>query len=503
MVIRRLVGGLGLLAWLGLWYWCALKLRRVLPRPGRRWLGAIDRHGARLLASHCRRHGALMIKVGQFVATRPDVFPLAYVDACAPLRDQAPARSFPVIRAALAEAYEDRIEAHFSRIEEQPLAAASFGQVHRAWLNDGTLVAVKVQYPDLGPLVAADLWVLRRAIGAFQVLLPGWPLHLVYAAIERTSREEQDYLHEGSVADRLRAGLAEKGLAVPKVLWPHTREKVLAMEFAHGTTLAGIDLERLGMDKRRQLADRLIGGFLHSLLVDGLFHADPHAGNLIYDETRDRLWLIDFGMSASIDARDRELYRRFLERLRQDDTDGMVEVLVELGWVLPGADRSKLKGLVREIYGSLAQLDPATFKGSRRQAELATKMGEFLRRVDGLVFPDHTVLLSRATGLIEGVCTTLVPGEGLLNLVKPHLKGLASVRLQLRLWRDELLATWRAYRDLPQRLDSLLNRPQSGFPITTVLAALLLLAAMQIPHETWRAIAVAAAGLALLVGLRR
>ncbi len=504
MVVRRSLRGFLLLAWLGSQYLAIHWLKRLWRRPARAWREALDAHGARLFAAHIRRHGGLLIKIGQYVATRADVFPLAYVDACAPLRDQAPARPFADMRRVLTEAYEGRIDEHLPRIEPEPIAAASFGQVHRAWLADGRLVAVKLQYPDLAPAVAADLAVIHVAIRLFGLILPGWPLHVIEDEIRRTSREEQDYLHEASAADRLRPGLARAGLSVPEVVWEHTREKVLVMEFAPGTTLAQLDLATLDARERQRLCDALISGFLFMLLDEGFFHADPHAGNLIHDPSVSppRLWLIDFGMTATLTPRDRDHYRRFLDCLRRNDTDGMVDVLTEVGWVLPDVDRNRLKALAREVYASLAHLDPRSLKHSRRQHDLGAKVGEFMRRMDGIVFPRHTVLLSRASGILEGVCTTLVPGKGMLALLRPHLKGLLPIRARLRQLADELRQAWRHLTDLPATIaTATASAPQSS--LMPVVMAVLLFAAVVADgmHPTLRLIAGCATGLGLLLNL--
>jgi len=506
MLLGRSLEGLALLAWLGTQYVLALWLGRLWRRPARAWRGWLDRHGARLVADYARRRGAMLIKIGQFIASRPDVFPLTYVDACADLRDQATPRPWPVVRAALDQAYEGRTASHLARIDETALAAASFGQVHRAWLLDGTPVAVKVQYPDLGPMVDRDLALVRLALRLFAIALPGWPLDQIYGEIARTAREEQDYLHEGGAADRVRPALAAVGLSVPTVHWPHTREKVLVTGFVSGDTLARVAVAGLGADERRRIADTIIDGFLVLLLDLGFFHADPHAGNIMIEPRADgpaRIWLIDFGMTAAISARESGLYRTFLDRLREHDTDGMVDVLVQLGFVLPGADRAQLRALAREVYDSLGHLDPQSFKGSRRQADLAAKIAEFLRRMEGIVFPQHTLLLFRATSLIEGICMELVPGVNILDLVRPRLRTIGW-RAQIERLVEEVKETWTALRTLPDRLDATLaKRDDAGRGTVAIVAAILLLAAQQLDPGTGRTVASACAGLAVLIGLRR
>ncbi len=499
MLLSRVLFGLGLIAWLTPQYFFCATIASVWRAPTRPWRRWLDRHGARLFVAHAIRHGALLIKIGQFIASRPDIFPLSYVDACAPLRDQAPARPFRLIEPVLNDVYEGRITNHLARIEETALAAASFGQVHRAWLADGRLVAIKVQYPELANSVAADLWLVRIVLRLVSITLRGWPLTQIYEQIARTSREEQDYLHEGTAADRLRAGLAERGISVPQVIWAHTREKVLVMEFAQGITLGQLPMHTLTATERRRLANVLIDGFLYMLLDVGFFHADPHGGNLIYDHGK--LWLIDFGMTATLERRESELYRRFLDRVREHDTDGMVDVLVELGWTLPTADRVQLKRLAREVYDSLAHLDPQTFKGSRRQVELGSKIAEFLRRMDGIIFPQHTVLLSRATSLLEGVCMELVPGINMLDLIRPRLSRLTTIHGQIKNFIEDLQSMWKAYRRLPDHVNALLAKKEPTFPLLPILSALLLIAALQLTPSTERDIAIIATAVGIIFGI--
>lgn len=499
-LLRRAAEGLALIVVLGGAYFAVSRLERWWRRPARaakQWLHA---RGAHWFASYCARHGALMIKLGQVVASRADVLPLAYVDACAALRDQAPARPFKVVRQALELAYEGRVSDHLIAIDETPLAAASFGQVHRATLPDGTPVAVKIQYPDLAPRVAMDLALLRLALRLFGFITPGWPMGLFYDEIARTSREEQDYLCEATASERLRPLLAKRRIRVPQVLFTHTRDTVLVMEFAPGTTLARTDLATLSAPLREDIALRLIDAWLDMALEEGFFHGDPHAGNFIIDG--DHLWLIDFGMTASLTPAIRLKYIRFLRHLAADDTDGMVEALAELGVLLPGADLADLKALARDIYGQLAHLSPRAFKGSRRERELSEKVGDFLRRCSGIAFPRHTILLTRALGLIEGQVGDLVPERNLLTLAKPRLARLSSLHQQASDILSDLRDRLQRFANLPERIETLLSAERPGPDWTPLLAGLVLVAAMQAP-EAARPWAVSAAGLALVFSLLR
>ena len=499
-LVRRVGEGLALIGILGTAYLITSRVERWWARPARAWKQRVHGFGARWFASYCRRHGALMIKLGQVVASRPDVLPLAYVDACAALRDQAPARPFAVVYQALERAYEGRVADHLVKIDKQPLAAASFGQVHRAQLPDGTPVAVKIQYPDLGPRVAMDLALLRLALRLFKLVAPGWPLGLFYEEISRTSREEQDYLCEATAGERLRPLLAKRGIAVPQVLFAHTRDTVLVMQFAPGTTLASTPLSSISPALREDFALRMIDAWLDMALEEGFFHGDPHAGNFIVDG--ERLWLIDFGMTATLTPAVRLKYVRFLRCLAGDDTDGMVEALAELGVLLPGADLADLKALARDIYSQLAHLSPRAFKGSRRERELSEKVSAFLRRCSGIAFPRHTILLTRALGLIEGQVGDLVPDRNLLTLAKPRLARLSSWRQQASDILSDLRDRVQRLAGLPERIEKLLAADRPGPDWTPLIAGLVLVAAMQAPEEV-RMWAVGAAGLALVFSLLR
>ena len=194
------------------------------------------------------------------------------------------------LKSTLEAAYDGKLRDHLVDIEATALASASFGQVHRARTIEGHEVAVKIQYPNLRPAVAVDIATVRMVTWLLKPFLPGWPLEYIAEEIERSSREELDYLFEGRNGDLLRKGLADQGLRVPEIYWQHCREKVLVMEFAPGKSLAQYPTNTLPATTRQALAETLIDGFLHQLLVERFFHADPHGGNVLLDVADDGSW---------------------------------------------------------------------------------------------------------------------------------------------------------------------------------------------------------------------
>ncbi len=498
-LVRRGAEGVWLIARLAIGYLALIVCERLWI-PTRRWRIAMDAWGSRCFTAHVRKHGAMLIKIGQFVASRPDLFPLAYIESCAALRDQAPARPFNVVAAVLDLTYEGRTAAHFSRIDEIAIAAASFGQVHRAWLTDGRMVAIKVQYPGLQRLVAIDLLLTRATMRLLRILVHGFPFHDLLAELERASASELDYLQEATSADRLRPCLEKHGLSAPTIVWEHTREKVLVMEFAPGATLARTDLEALGHDERLRVANAIIDCYLSMLLDEGFYHADPHAGNFVYDAGR--IWLIDFGMTGSITKREAELYRRFMINVQGQDTDGMIDVMIQLGFILPEVHRDQLRKVARELYASLKDFAPQALKGSRRQYEIGAKINEMLRRSQGIVFPQHTIMISRATSLLEGLCVELVPDTSFLNLVRPRLQKIITPWSQVRRMLDEAREMWHALRILPDRLAAL-HMPHAGWMAHATVAGCVLLASTQLQPGVLRDIAIVCSSIAAVASLVR
>ncbi len=480
LLVVTLAGAYLALAVLGWLHLPVARLRRRLDAAGSAWF-----------ARFACREGALLIKIGQFIATRPDLFPEAWITACAGLRDQAPPQDIQVVRASLARAYgEDGVPfAHFDRT---PLASASFGQVHRAELADGSEVAVKVQHPGLERLVAIDLSLVRIALRLMRLAMPSFPFHDLVDQLERTARAELDYLQEAEAMDRLRPILHERGLDCPEVDWEHTRTQVLVMEFIPGQTLARMGTGRLSRHEREELAGRIIDAYLGMLLEEGFYHADPHAGNLIYDHGR--LVLIDFGMTASISMRQAELYRRLLACVQRRDIDGMLDVMARLGCVMPQREREQLHQLGERLYHTLAEVAPQSPSASRRPEELRQVINDLLLHARGLILPQHSIMLLRAGGMLEGLMAELVPESSLMALVRPILARRLTLWMRLRHLVQEFRELTVALQSLPERIGSF-RRGVDRSAHAIVACSAVVVALVLVPPGTLRDVAVGAGGL--------
>ena len=222
--------------------------------------------------------GPAFVKLGQMLSTRPDVMPQAYVDALSRLQEHGPEVSHQVVYATIENQLGKPVEALFATFEQKPVAAASLAQVHRATLPDGTVVAVKVQRPDLERLVCRDLDAIEAGLGWLNRLFPKrlqrTNLLAFFAEFRRYTLQELDFAQEGRVIDRFRANFQGRiDVKFPTVYWSHTSQRLLTMSWVEGLRLHEA-AQSLDVKEKQRLVTLLVDVMLQMFVSDGLFHAD-------------------------------------------------------------------------------------------------------------------------------------------------------------------------------------------------------------------------------------
>jgi len=359
---------------------------------------------ARALRLTLEESGGMLVKFGQIASTRDDLLPAVITDELAQLRSSVPGLPFATVRSVVETELGAPLDSIFTSFDEQPLAAASIGVTHRAVLRDGRRVIVKVQRPGVEESVAIDGRVLiggarnleRRSAAARRVGVVGLARELVSGITE-----ELDFTREASNnAAMRRARVGDEGVDIPEIYADMTTRRMLVMDEVVGTSVSdqsAVDSCGVG---RSQLAKNLLDSFLSQILTDGVYHADPHPGNVLVDR-HGTLWFIDFGAVGWIDP-------VTLEGLQQ----------MALGFTL--RDPSVLARAVRRVAGQAGESIDITSLEFDLGVVLTTLQGggfdpaaisEIIRVLDrhGVGAPSSLTILARAILTLDGTLRALDP----------------------------------------------------------------------------------------------
>lgn len=402
--------------------------------------------------------GGMLVKLGQIASTRTDVLPDALTDELSNL--QADVRPVPEqdVRAALENALGEPVEQAFGSFDFEPLAAASIGQTHRAVLFDGTRVVVKVQRPGIDEVVARDAGVLRLAANQLERRVEfGREIHLSAFSDELIAGLEQelDYLHEASVGTRLRENRSgDVGIAVPQVYSTLSTDRVLVMEEVVARAIADPEALAASSVSRSELARRLLSSFLGQVLDDGLFHADPHPGNLLIDDAG-TIWMLDFGSVGRLDPRSLDGLRGIALGVATNN----VSVLARAARDLSGNQGADLRALESDLAVQLGALDGSAGLDPRVIGEVLSVMQRHQ-----LAPPPSVTLLARSLFTLEGTLRRIDPQFSLVTesqqiVVEEHRDAFGTPQ---ELLEREALRALPALRTLPEHAETLANQLRSG-----------------------------------------
>ncbi len=427
--------------------------------------------------------GGLMIKVGQFMSSRLDVLPPEITRELDGLQDEVPAVPFAAIRELAERELGMPLDRVFARIDEEPIAAASLGQAHRAQLRASDMadtglsgVVLKVQRPGIEVIVQVDLAALRK--------VGGWlsRVRLVYTRVDMpalveefaaTSLEEIDYLREATSSERFATDFADDSrVDVPEVVWERSTRRVLTLEDVTAIKITDVDALRAAGIDPAEVAPVFAAVMFDQLFTTGFFHADPHPGNIFVTPVADgsgehrwKLTFIDFGMMGEVPAITRSGLRKLLIAAAARDGKGLVNGIRDIGVLLPSADTNELERAMTELFArfggmgfaELREVDPREFRN------FATQFGDVVRSLP-FQLPENFLLVIRAASLISGVSSSLDPSFNLWNSVEPYASKLIRDErgnIVQDVARQALDVAGIAVA-LPRRLDGLITKFEDG-----------------------------------------
>lgn len=353
--------------------------------------------------------GGVLIKAAQFASTRPDLLPEPYVRLLSALQDRAEPRPWGVIGDAVARELGMPPAEVFVELDEEPVAAASIAQVHRARLHDGRETALKAQYPGIETLVEEDLSTLEAIFETVASFEPGLRLKPITDYLRWTLPLELDFERESRAMWSLKRALSHReDVVVPRPVEELTTSRLLVMEYVEGVKITDRDaLAHAGISPRA-VAELLNDVFAESLFQRGVLHADPHPGNLSV-QPGPRLVLLDHGLTLDLDPDFVGALAKMVAALREWDLGALADSLREAGMPIgDDADLDTLLGLIGVLLG-----------GEQSEAGLG-ELGHSLGQSVGDI-PPKLLLVGRAIGLLDGITRQLDPELDALEIVSRRL----------------------------------------------------------------------------------
>ena len=421
-----------------------------------------QRERAQVLLDILLTLGPTFIKLGQILSTRPDVLPPAYIEVLEGLQDDVPPAPWEESKVVLEDEF-GPVDETFEEFDREPISGASLGQVYTATYG-GDDVAVKIRRPGIESLVEADLRTIRWSIPLvkrFTGAGRAFSLENLADEFAETIRQEMDYAREREMLEEIRDNFADEDrIRIPRTYESVSGPRVLTMEYLPGTKVSRIDeLDAAGLD-RTAVAETLQEVYLQMIIEDGVFHADPHPGNLAVDDDGTVIFY-DFGMSGRVDPFIQDKIVDFYVAVARQDIDAILDTLIAMGTLSPEADR--------EVMGNVMQLAIADASGEDIEQY---QVNQIIEQVESTIYefplrlPPNLALVLRVATVVEGVCVTLDPEFDFISTATDYLREEGYYERTARDLAaeagDQAQRTAEALFTVPPKADAFLDKTTRG-----------------------------------------
>jgi predicted unusual protein kinase regulating ubiquinone biosynthesis (AarF/ABC1/UbiB family) len=396
------------------------RMQRGAHIPEEVWTRKHERYAKRFLWLATRMRGGL-IKVGQILSTRVDLVPREWTSRLSVLQDRVEPTPWRVIEKHLRRAYGDRrLEDLFDHVGQDAVAAASFGQVHRARTKDGTDVALKIKYPDVELKLRVDLVLFGIAVRLFNVFLPKVSLRPIYEEMRRALSTELDYEQEARFTRIIHANFEHReGVSIPRVIDELTTRDVICTTWLEGRKITDpAVLEDPELD-RAELLTRLLSTWIQMMYVDGVFQSDPHPGNLLVriEDGEPHLSVVDFGQVKILPRAFHQKLVSSVMAFAMGNVDMFVSALSELG-LFPASQAETMTPIVESLMERLRSARPVDGR-ELDFGKLRDEVRSALDRMEGVAVPQDLVLYGRTFALLAGVTRAIAPDVNALAIARP------------------------------------------------------------------------------------
>ena len=454
-------------------FWWDVLIRNL---GGRSWA---NRTALQRYLNHARRFralavdlGGVMIKLGQFFASRVDILPREIIDELSSLQDEVPPEDFDDIRSALERELNRPLDQIFRSINPTPTAAASLGQVHQVVLKSGERAMVKVQRPGIETLVAVDLEALRTAAGWIKRYGPirrRVDVDALADEFSRTLYQELDYLAEGRNIERFATDFADwEAIRIAHVHWELTTRRVLVMEDIGAIKVNDVTAYQAQGVLASEVALALYDFYLQQVFINGFFHADPHPGNMFVQPLGDgdfTINVVDFGMVGTLSTQTRTQLREMFLGIATRDAARVVRAIDKAGWLLPWADRGEIERAATKVFARFWGISMSDIQ-NLDISEVRSFLGEFRSLIYQAPFqiPSDLLFLGRALGILSGLATQIDPNFNIFEAAAPFAQRLLAdesgpLRQELL---QQVVDTGLALARMPRQFDRLADLLAGG-----------------------------------------
>jgi predicted unusual protein kinase regulating ubiquinone biosynthesis (AarF/ABC1/UbiB family) len=415
---------------------------------------------AKALADDLERMGPTFIKLGQLLSTRPDIFPDAYLQALTRLQDKVEPFAYEEVEQIVQAELGVRISKGFMEFDREPMAAASLGQVHRAMLRDGRLVAVKVQRPNIREQIIEDLEALAEVaefLDSHTEVGRHYQFQKILEEFRKSLLRELDYRLEATNLATMNEVLKDfDHMVVPAPVDDYTTSRVLTMDYIRGRKITSLTpLTRIEVDGIT-LADQLFRAYLKQILVDGVFHADPHPGNVFLTDDG-RIALIDLGMVARISPDLQEKLLQLLLAISEGRSDDAATFAIRIGERREGFDEEGFRRQVNDMVARQQGATPDQIEIGKIVLEVTRIAGICLIRI-----PPEMTMLGKTLLNLDQIGWTLDPDFDPNAAIRRHAGEIMQERLRRSVSPGNIFASLLDIKDfaemMPRRVNKILER---------------------------------------------
>ena len=411
----------------------------------------------------CEELGPTFIKLGQILATRPNLLPHDYIVELSQLHNQAPAIPFDEIQSILQKELRTNPDTIFRSIDPTPLGAASIAQVHQAKLQDGKQVVIKIQRPGISNIIEQDLEILEYFAQLMEQHHESWRTHQPSRIVEEFANhlsKELDFTLEASHIQRFQWQFKdEEDLLIPNVYTKFSNKRILTMDFVDGKKSSDW-ISEATTDQKAIMAETIAHSVMEQIFLHGFFHADPHPGN-VHIMSDLRVCFLDFGMMGFLDFRTREALADLFWNITQRNETGVMHALLRLGSTDIDPDLRKMESDIAQFIHQHFYRPLSEIQFGQMLGQLLAISGKHHLRLE----PDIFILL-KTLGHTESLLNQLSPSNDLTHYAAPFIRKIRLNRLDPKQlmsgFQDFGVEFSQLIKDLPTELRRVMGHLKSG-----------------------------------------